>query len=1593
MTRKFLLLFISLALCLLGKADPINVSVSTPGGLKEVLEAGYTLANIEDLTVTGTIDARDFATLRTLAKLKKLDISGVTIAAFTGTGGTSPLTTSVSYAANAIPLNGLYTMQGLSAVGLDSLKSVKLPTTIVSIGSNAFSLAKSLESVDFGVSSQLDTIGTNAFMSCASLTTLSLPAGVRSLSTGTFTNCTGLTSITIPDGVTVLPGSLFYGCTNLSSVSFSATSNLTTISNGAFSSLDKLKKVTIPKTVTSVGATAFSKFYGDSILVEAGNTVYASIGGVLAKAALDTIVVAPVHIKSFTIPATVTALGREAFRYCDSLKTISIPSSVTSLGQYALANCPSLTNITLEGTPSISSISDYAFYQSPITSFTIPAGVTSIGNYAFSGTAITSITIPATVTSLGTYLFASCSNLVTANLSALSLTVLPSRTFNICPSLTSVSLPAGLTTISDYSLYSCKALKTVTLPATVTAIGNYAFAYSGFETINLPEGLLTIGNYTFDDLRLGSVSIPASVTSIGTRAFNRVTGLISVSTNNQNYSSFDGALYNKAQTTLLEAPTALVGRYTIPKTVTSIDQYAFYNDSLLTSVEFPAGLAGIGNNAFWNCNLLKKLVVKNPTPIVFTSGNSPFYGLPTTLSVLVPAASVDAYKAALKWKDFASIKGEDLFYDLGWGYPNRVSPNGQYVTGSGAFLWKLGDEAVTYPAGGAGGESVTNDGFIVGTFADSTYMVNGSPLENGGIYKNGKWISLGLGRFGTTTTSSEAGSRPSAVSADGKMVAGMSYQLASFSNVVPFVWKEDASGKFSTDTLTYVYPYGGQGARIWDVSDDGSIACGWTVYPETSGGRRAIVWKSPTEYKILDSTYYSEARDVSPNGKYVATSAGGKAGLYDVQKDTLILFGPSGASPTGVSNDGLVVGYRPSTTGRKGFVWSEKLGYVELKDFIDTYAADVELPEFFQFTNDEDEEFFDVPMHISGDGKVIVGWRGQSAVYRKAWVLSLAKQLDLMNRPLGLTAAVPAETRNTVNLAWSAPEVPSGHTLDFYKVYRDGVAIATIDADQPTYTDSNVPSGYPIYAIAAIYDLTSTSSVESPKSDNVTVTVVDSYQLPFAEGFDTGTFDTNYWASSLGSNNGWLCYTGAGYNNPLGYAATFITTGNQEKYLRALTSKPLDARGQNKVTASFLYQIEPLSTLVGVKDTVYFEVSNDAEGTSWTTVKPYVLNAAIAWTPQTIDLTDLVKNKIFRTRFRAASGANRTYIVYYLDEFSISIASVETPKEVTAVKNADNSLVNVTWQDPSGSYGLTYARSEQVYTIGNEGVPFIAANKFTSTELAKYKDKYLTSISTYVYGKSANANVDTKLKLAVFVGGTRVVTQNVASFTENAWNTFKLDTPVAIPASGDLTFGIEVANHDVISYPMMTDSGTGVEGFGDLFTEDNGVTWQTLTSWNYPYNWSIIGNVRASATTSSERTNDIIGYELYRDGVKINSSLQYGQAFVDSTLTATQTACYSVKAFYRVGGISDLSAAGCVVLSGIDNSDLSNVSVYPNPATEYIYINGEFTDAALFDMNGRKVIETAISPITVSSLPAGVYTIKIVTKDGIKIGKKVIVKK
>ncbi len=408
---------------------------------------------------------------------------------------------------------------GDSAFTGRQLKSVTIPSTITSIGANAFYNNPALTTVTFIGASALQSIGNNAFKNCSTLNGFTVPSGVTSLGSGVFSGCSALSAIAIPSGVSTLAQETFYNCTSLSSVSLPE--GLASIGASAFFNNTALTNITLPSTLSLLGDGAFS----------------------LCTA-----------LSAITLPESLTTIGAYSFKRCQALTEVVVPASVTTIKADAFQETSSnlVIDLTVHEPDSISgkpwgastqliywkSSDTSCFYlrQDGMIAGLKPAGHDGAGacqHPTWHQTASGDIEIPSsiggvTVVGLAKNAFVNNQNIKSVVFASdCSFTAIGEGAFSGCGRMTSIVLPNAIETIESSAFYNCGALSDVTLSSNLKTIGTNAFTNSfALKSILFPEGLQTISTGAFGGSSLTpSVTLPGSVTNVGSGAFGSCNGL------------------------------------------------------------------------------------------------------------------------------------------------------------------------------------------------------------------------------------------------------------------------------------------------------------------------------------------------------------------------------------------------------------------------------------------------------------------------------------------------------------------------------------------------------------------------------------------------------------------------------------------------------------------------------------------------------------------------------------------------------------------------------------------------------------------------------------------------------------------------------------------------------------------------------------------------------------------------------------------------------------------------------------------------------------------------------------------------------------
>ena len=236
-----------------------------------------------------------------------------------------------------------------------------------------------------------------------------------------------------------------------------------------------------------------------------------------------------------------------------------------------------------------------------------------------------------------------------------NITTIGPAAFAFCPNLQAVDVSRNITSIGDSSFSSCSSLTSITIPEGVTSIGEYVFiACQNLVSIVIPDSVVSIGfEAVYNCGKVTSITIGENAQNIDLNAFSFNSNLrcIIVNPNNNYYSNDEyGVLFNKDKTELIQYSTgSAYTSYQIPNSVTQIAENSFNNNANLTHVTMGNNITSIGYAAFIYCLNLTTITIEATTPPTIDWNTFD----DTVQRYEVPAESVEAYKTATNWANYA----------------------------------------------------------------------------------------------------------------------------------------------------------------------------------------------------------------------------------------------------------------------------------------------------------------------------------------------------------------------------------------------------------------------------------------------------------------------------------------------------------------------------------------------------------------------------------------------------------------------------------------------------------------------------------------------------------------------------------------------------------------------------------------------------------------------------------------------------------------------------------------------------------------------------------------------------------------------------
>lgn len=539
---------------------------------------------------------------------------------------------------------GLTELGDKALSGFSSLKDVKLPSTLVTIGKQAFA--------------------------SSAIKGIVIPEKVKCINEETFSKATALEFVSLPEGLETIEARAFYGCYHLAAVRLPG--SLKVLGESAFENCNRLKEALILGGLKQLGSRTF--YHCDSL-------------------------------KTIVLPEELEEVGTEAFAYCASLVSFEYPKNVKTVHCNTLSYCDGLTKIVYgESVTSMDQLGFVPYWSSKVALDTLvvkfkePCAITKThqskiilvvpkgcgpafrrADYWNSnliqevgedyvavdvkepGTLYSEINkqiSPAKVAKLKVSGELNGDDwkilkhdrtpmLYSLDLSGVTNKSIPDNQFKSKTWLTDIILPDGLEMIGNYAFQNCSRLTgTLLLPGSFNKFGSYSMNGTRFGEVILSSEV-SVGDHSFENCTLMRSISSEFITSIGSSAFIGCKSLESFSTSSKLKSIGAFAFQDCSN----------LRNLILNEGVEILQEYSFGKCTSLTEVRFPYSVKNIYYNSFDGCININEVYAPWETPVTCSSNAFSFKLDNTTL--FVPDGTEGKYAVATGWEKFVNIKAYD----------------------------------------------------------------------------------------------------------------------------------------------------------------------------------------------------------------------------------------------------------------------------------------------------------------------------------------------------------------------------------------------------------------------------------------------------------------------------------------------------------------------------------------------------------------------------------------------------------------------------------------------------------------------------------------------------------------------------------------------------------------------------------------------------------------------------------------------------------------------------------------------------------------------------------------------------------------------
>lgn len=891
----------------------------------------------------------------------------------------------------------------------------------------------------------------------------------------------------------------------------------------------------------------------------------------------------------------------------------------------------------------------------------------------------------------------------------------------------------------------------------------------------------------------------------------------------------------------------------------------------------------------------------------------------------------------------------------------------------------------------------------------------GTPIRSAAVWRDSKVTVLGCGPYTIDDFSDELdGTEAIGITDDGLTVFGNIYQGSMATCAVKWTFdKETGTYDFKEMDMgtggirSFISAISPTGVAVGLVRSNGiDFPAVWTAEGE--------VFSIPLPNGTIPDYYWDTRADaVSPDGRYVLVHGMGQhqyLGIYDILTGELTeitlpdhTFEAYGCAVTDAGDAFLSI--------TSDLTYTPALHYFK--------HADNTIVDFEYFLNANKNGLgVEVPasnstvIAVTGDGLTIAGRTG-TAYMQNSWLVQLDEARTVtVASPTGVKAWHSAIDEVTVS--WDGiPAVTDDRCLNGYDVYFDGEFIETVEAAEPGGTFRlTVPADpgrtHRAYVVTSVTMLDDNMEYASPNSIEAVAYVSENTDLFVYQDFNDSEINgqgdpipsTDYWFAEVEEGNEtqmvrWhLNYSD--YINPSPYYATYSI--NEGPWSSILLGRFMDATDCNDFYVDFMAKVRLLNIADQDLSTDFLDLEASLDGENWESVAriPAGEVKVGSWMTYHIEMGEKWGGKIFRLRFNA-HGEGMGQVAWQIDNINVSNAvSSESPTGLEVVAAHDGN-VELGWHNTLGTHELSYIFNTTIlydYNVGNGGEPMIAAIKLTPEVLAPYTGRYISGISSFLYDNQTYETDNPTRAEAVIVEDGKIISRGdvFSEFNEVTSSTGWLDEPILIEPGKTYYAGIRIYDYDARQAPLYFQSYNGfTKGVTDLFSTDEGATWQTMADANAEEaNQALatcIWPIRALITSEPAEDpgygydDNLTHYVIARDGEVISPENVYAATprFIDTN--APERAEYSVRAYYSDGTVTEFSKPVLYDATAIGKIE-PEADVNLSQSDGLLVISGQFDNATVIDMTGRRVLVTSNPVVNTSTLPVGVYLVEIRAGEG-----------